>query len=462
MQIFSGLNLIFLLQLIIRTMKRPIDYLRSLIIFGLLLTCQNAFAQLPCKVLVGYYQSSWGTNIRLKDVNSNYNVICLSFFEANGADYDYLNNSVGNLTFYARQNPLLMADIPVVQAQGRKVLMSIGGANGSFKLSTTADVNTFVSKVKAIIQTYGVDGIDIDLEHNEYLNQSGTISNPSTHIANLISGLQQLLTWYQATYSKKMILTLVPETAYVTGGLSQYQTDTYGLAYLPVIEALRNDIDLLMVQLYNAGQNTGIDGVSYTNGTADYIVSQTEAIIKGFTCKSSRGTYSGLPASKVVVTLPASSNASGSGYATPAVVKSAINYLLGTGTKPGSYTLATTGGYPTLRGMATWSINEDYDGGNAYATNYASIFSCVATATEQAELVTEAMVVYPNPAQQQITIENNTISQSAPQLKIVSMIGEVWYDEQMTDTKTTIDISRFPAGLYLVKIGEATKKLIVQ
>jgi chitinase len=443
-------------------MKRSIVYLHTLIILGLLITCNKSFAQLPCKVLVGYYQSSWGTNIRLKDVNSNYNVICLSFFEANGGDSDYLNNSVSNLSFYARQNSSLIADIPVVQAQGRKVLMSIGGANGSFKLNTTADVNTFVSKVQAIIQTYGIDGIDIDLEHNEYLYQAGTISAPSTHTANLISGLQQLLTWYQTTYSKKMILTLVPETAYVTGGLSQYQTDTYGVAYLPIIEALRDDIDLLMVQLYNAGQNAGLNGVSYTNGTADYIVSQTEAIIKGFTCKSSRGVYSGLPASKVVVTLPASSGASGSGYATPAVVKSAINYLLGVGTKPGTYTLVTTGGYPDLRGMATWSINEDYDGGNTYASNYATIFSCTTTGVEQAEVSTEAMAVYPNPAQQQITIENNIISQSAAHLQIVSMIGEVWYEQELTASKITVDASNFPAGLYLVKIGEATKKLIIQ
>lgn len=419
-------------------------------------------AQLPCKVLVGYYQSSWGTDIRLKDVNSNYNVICLSFFDANGGDANYLNNSVSNLSFYARQNTSLIADIPVVQAQERKVLMSIGGANGSFKLSTTADVNTFVSKVKAIIQTYGVDGIDIDLENNEYLYQDGTISSPSTHTANLISGLQQLLTWYQTTYSKKMILTLVPETAYVTGGLSQYQTDTYGVAYLPIIEALRDDIDLLMVQLYNAGQNAGLNGVAYTNGKASYIVSQTEAIIKGFTCKSSRGIYSGFPASKVVVTLPASSNAAGSGYVVPDTVKAAIKYLMGTGPKIGKYTLVTTGGYPDLRGMATWSINEDYDGGNAYASNYATIFSCATTATEQGEALTEALAVYPNPAQQQITIENNIISQSAAHLKIVSMIGEVWYEQELTAVKTTVDVSSFPAGLYVVKIGEATKKLLIE
>jgi len=442
-------------------MKRSISYLRSLLIFGLIIHFGTSYGQLPCKVLVGYFQSNWGTNIRLKDVNSNYNVICLSFFEANGGDGNYTNNVVGNLTFPERYNSFVLADIPVVQAQGRKVLMSIGGAHGSFKLNSATDVTTFVDKVKAVIQTYKVDGIDIDLEQNVYLNQSGTISNPSAHTANLISGIRQLLTWYQTTYDKKMILTMVPETAYVTGGLSQYQTDTYGVAYLPIIEALRNDIDLLMVQLYNAGENVGLNGVAYTDGTADYIISQTEAIIKGFTCKSSRGTYSGLPASKVAVTLPAKLSAAGSGYTAPATVKSAINYLLTGIGKPGSYTLVTPGGYPDLRGMATWSINEDYDGGHAYATNYASIFSCVTTSTEQTETV-EALAVYPNPAQQQIIVQNNKASQLSSQLQIVSMIGEVWYDKELAEPEITIDVSSFPRGLYLVKIGEATQKLVIQ
>lgn len=440
-------------------MKRSLSLLFYVLIASIV--TEIAYAQLPCKVLVGYYQSSWGSYIRLKDVNSNYNVICLSFLEANGGDYNYSNNSVADLNFYATQNSNLIADIPVVQAQGKKVLMSIGGANGSFKLNTDAEMNTFVSKVKSVIQTYGVDGIDIDLENNVYLNQSGTITNPSAHISRLITGINQLLTWYQTTYGKKMILTMVPETAYVTGGLSQYQTDTYGVAYLPLIEALRDDLDLLMVQLYNAGENFGLNGVVYTHGTADYIVSQTEAIIKGFTCKSSRGVYSGLPASKVAVTLPAKASSAGGGYVTPQVAKNAINYLLGVGPKPGSYTLLTSGGYPDLRGMATWSINEDYDGSYAFATNYASIFSCVTTNVLDAQNLS-ALTIYPNPAQEQITIQSDLVHTSASRVQIIDKMGTVWYDDEITENKTVLSVSDLPSGLYMVNVGGHTQKLVVQ
>lgn len=169
--------------------------------------------------------------------------------------------------------------------------MSIGGAYGSFKLSSTTDINTFVSKVKTYIQTYSLDGIDIDLERSTYLSQvsGGTISNPEAHVTNMITAIQTLLDWYQTTYGKKMLLTFVPEVAYTVGGLSSYMSSTYGVPYLAMIEAFRDDIDLVMVQLYNAsGGSYGLDNKVYYEGTADFIVSQTEAMITGFTCVNSK------------------------------------------------------------------------------------------------------------------------------------------------------------------------------
>ena len=46
----------------------------------------------------------------------------------------------------------------------------------------------------------------------------------------------------------------------------------------------------------------GVDGGIYTQGTADFIVSQTEAVIKGF--NTSGGAFAGLPANKIAVGLP--------------------------------------------------------------------------------------------------------------------------------------------------------------
>ncbi|HSK13113.1 MAG TPA: fibronectin type III domain-containing protein, partial [Phnomibacter sp.] len=158
------------------------------------------------------------------------------------------------------------------------------------------------------------------------------------------------------------------------GGQSNY-SGVWG-GYLPVIHALRDSIDMLNVQLYNSGTMYGIDRRIYTQGTADFIVAMTEAVIKGF--QTNGGFFSGLPAHKVGVGLPACSNAAGGGYVAPATVKAAVDYLRGIGPKPGTYTLVQAGGYPDLRGMMTWSINWDRvsncGGTYGFAQNYETIF----------------------------------------------------------------------------------------
>ena len=54
-------------------------YFKILTIIGIII-CTTIKAQLPSKVLVGYWEN-WGS-LRLKDVDNRYNVLCLSFLEA--------------------------------------------------------------------------------------------------------------------------------------------------------------------------------------------------------------------------------------------------------------------------------------------------------------------------------------------------------------------------------------------
>ena len=424
----------------------------------LLLSASSAFAQLPCNVMVGYWQNSWGTAIRIKDIDANYNVICLAFLEAD-KNLVSTDNTITDLEFTPTNVAQVKADIPIVQGQGRKVLISIGGGTGSFKLNSVNDKNTLVSKVKTFITDYGVDGIDLDLEQGTYVSQAGTISNPSSHITYVITALQELLSWYQTTYSKKMILTMAPEVAYTVGGLSNYMASTYGASYLAIIEALQDDIDLVMVQLYNAsGGSYGLDNVIYYEGSADFIVSQTEAIIKGFTCKNSKGIYTGLRANQVAVALPARTNASG--YCSPAIVKSAVDYLRGTGSKPGSYTLQKVGGYKGLRGLMTWSINEDKDNGNAFVNNYASIFtSCLSTDIANIEAVS-GFQLYPNPSEDLVVVHGDDLKGKT--ISFYNSIGALVLQQQIVDAQTSIDISGYSTGLYLVNVDGEVIRLIVK
>ena len=173
----------------------------------------------------------------------------------------------------------------------------------------------------------------------------------------MIDGIREIMANHYSTHGKTLLLTMAPETNYVQGGLSDWAVNNaHGGAYLPIIEELADSIDMLNVQLYNSGTQYGLDGKVYKQGSADWILAMTEAVIVGFTANGSIGTYSGFPSSKIGVGLPGCHSSD----AVPHLeIEKALRYLRGLGPKPGNYTLLKEGGYPDIMGMMTWSINSD-------------------------------------------------------------------------------------------------------
>lgn len=113
------------------------------------------------------------------------------------------------------------AAIAAKRAAGKKVLISIGGQNGQVQLTTTAARDAFVTSVAAIIDRYGLDGLDIDFEgHSLSLNTGDTdFKNPTTPaIVNLISAVRTL----KARYGANFVLTMAPETFFVQLGYQYY------------------------------------------------------------------------------------------------------------------------------------------------------------------------------------------------------------------------------------------------
>ncbi len=331
-------------------------------------------AQIATPALVGYWHN-WNDvsapYVQLDAIDNRYNVIEVSFA---------VPTSPANMTMLFTPDVIpqnvFISKIQTLQSQGKKVLLSIGGATASIDLTTVANKNAFVNSLTALLNTYGFDGIDIDIEHGSSIQISGgTIAAPG-NIAqiNLIDAIKQIMANFQNTNSKKLLLTMAPETAYVQGGQSGFGGIWGG--YLPIIHALRDSIDVLQVQLYNSGSMYGIDANIYTQGNADFVIAMTEAVIQGF--NTAGGLFVGLPASKVAIGLPACASAAGGGFTDSASVNAAIKYLKGVGPKPGSYTLLNINGYPSLRGMMTWSVNWDATNtcGNVYqyANNYENLF----------------------------------------------------------------------------------------
>ncbi|WP_433253590.1 chitinase [Streptosporangium sp. CA-135522] len=321
------------------------------------------------RTLVGYLHASFANGsgyVRMADVPNEWDFVNLSFGEPTSV-------TSGDIRF--RRCPVaecpgvesdadFIAAIRAKQALGKKVLISIGGQNGQVQLAGTAARDKFVESVSAIIDRYGLDGLDVDFEgHSLYLNAGDTdLAAPTTPvIVNLISALKTL----KARYGARFVLTMAPETFFVQLGYRFYGPGANGSAdqragsYLPVIHALRDDLTLLHVQDYNSGPITGLDGQYHTMGNADFHVAMTDMLLAGFPIAGDpNNLFPALRPEQVAIGLPAATYA-GNGFTSVAEVHKAFDCLVkGTGCGP----YKPRGVYPNLRGLMSWSINWDrYD-----------------------------------------------------------------------------------------------------
>ncbi|WP_416069817.1 chitinase [Streptomyces sp. AK02-01A] len=338
-------------------------------------------ADLPAHALVGYLHSSFANGsgyTRMSDVPASWDVINLAFGEPTSVTSGDIRFSLCPATECPNVESAaeFKAAIKAKQAAGKKVLISIGGANGQVQLSTTAARDTFVSSVSRIIDEYGLDGLDIDFEgHSLSLNTGDTdFRSPTTPvIVNLISAIKTL----KAKYGSDFVLTMAPETFFVQLGYQYYGSGPWGGqdpragAYLPVIHALRDDLTLLHVQDYNSGSIMGLDNQYHSMGGADFHIAMTDMLLTGFpVAGDTTKVFPALRADQVAIGLPASTQA-GNGYTTPAEVNKALNCLTRK-TDCGSY--QTHGTWPALRGLMTWSINWDRFNQGEFSRNFDAYF----------------------------------------------------------------------------------------
>lgn len=428
--------------------RRMTATIRCFAVAQLVMCAPVLHAQSP--ELIGYWHNWNDANapyFHLDQVDPRYTIINLAFAEP-----------VGGSTYAMEFVPSL--DLPndfrdrvdTLRAHGKKVLASIGGANATVQLNSEQEKQTFIYLMNTLLQTWNLDGVDIDLEGASVATTGGTIAAPvDSSIIRFISAMQEVMVDYRQATGNKMFLTMAPETAYVQGGQSAFG-GIWG-AYLPIIDALRDSLDILHVQLYNSGSMYGIDAGIYNQGTADFIVSQTEAVIQGF--NTSGGFFVGLPPEKVAVGLPACSAAAGGGYVDTATVRVAMEYLLGEGPQPGIYTLQQPAGYPSLRGMMTWSINWDAvsncNGTYSYADTYERVFGDFSTGVPVVE--EEEMLLIGNPVRDVLRFNKpmNGV------LRVRDSSGRLVQSTAMNGNE--LDVRHLPCGLYLVELSGGNRIL---
>ena len=414
---------------------------------------ENGNAPLCNKVVVGYWHSfdNGTTIVKLRDVPCYYNVVDIAFIEG-ASNID--PTMVFRLdTVRVQKESEFIEDVKILKKRGVKVIGSIGGANGYVSLPDAAAKTKFVNSLIGLIDKYGFEGLDIDIESNVTLGSGDTdYQNPTVPMTkNLISACKEI----KAKYGPDFWITMAPEVAYVQGGIEAY-AGIWG-AYLPIIYGLRNELNFIHVQYYNTGGNKAPDGNTYSVATADFIVAMNDMLLSGFKLGNGQ-MFPALRQDQVAFGLPAAVGAGG-GYMAPSEVIKALNYLTKGTSFGGKYVLSKQ--FPDLRGIMTWSINWD----NKAPSNYAfgktfSQYFC--GSTNLCNVTTDAtgehsnpatFKIFPDPTADKIYLEKQMAFES---VDIYSSSGNLVRTIKNFNS-AEINISELPAGLYFIRFMDKEK-----
>ncbi|AKN71299.1 chitinase [Streptomyces sp. PBH53] len=283
---------------------------------------------LPKHAVTGYWQNfnNGATVQKLSDVPSAYDIIAVAFADATSTPgaVSFTLDSAGLGGYTVDQ---FKADVKAKQAAGKKVIISVGGEKGTVSVNDAASAANFANSVYSLMQTYGFDGVDIDLENG--LN--------ATYMTQALRALS-------AKAGPSLIITMAPQTI-------DMQSTSNG--YFQTALNIKDILTVVNMQYYNSGSMLGCDGKVYSQGTVDFLTALACIQLEG-----------GLSPSQVGLGLPASTRAAGGGYVSPTVVNNALDCLT-KGTGCGTFKPSRT--YPDLRGAMTWSTNWDATSGNAWS-----------------------------------------------------------------------------------------------
>jgi chitinase len=294
---------------------------------------------LPAHILMGYWQdfANGATPLTLADVPTSYNLVAVAFGTATTTPgqvaFSIDPTLASDLGGYTQQQ--FTDDIATLHSRGQKVILSVGGADGTISVDDAASAANFASSVYSLIQQYGFDGVDIDLENGV----------DPTYMA---SALEQL----ESDVGSSLIITLAPQTV---------DTQTTGDDYFQLALDIQPILTMINTQYYNSGTMNGCDGNVYAEGTENFITALACTELEG-----------GLSPSQVGIGVPASSSAAGGGYVDPSVVDDALDCLAAQA-NCGSF--VPPAAYPGIRGVMTWSINWDASNGYNFADTVAPYLS---------------------------------------------------------------------------------------
>ncbi|ANI30527.1 chitinase [Yersinia entomophaga] len=283
------------------------------------------------------YQGGYPKNLKINETPAAFNVVIASFMKGSG---------IPTFKPYNATDAEFRAQIGELNKQGRAVLISLGGADAHVALNNGQE-QAFADEIIRLVETYGFDGLDIDLEQ--------TAINAANNTTVIPAALKIVRAHYEQQ-GKHFIISMAPEFPYLTTGRP----------YTTYINALDGVYDFIAPQLYNQGgdgvwveevnlwlaQNNDAKKYEFLYYMADSIVNGKRGFIK-------------IPANKLVLGLPSNVDAAASGTVkNPQDVYRAFADLEKAGTP--------------IKGLMTWSVNWDQGkdkAGNAYNQAFAKAYT---------------------------------------------------------------------------------------
>ncbi|MFG1707722.1 chitinase [Nonomuraea sp. M3C6] len=286
--------------------------------------CTGGGGTLPKHFLTGYWHNfvNPAVELKLSAVPNEYDLIAVAFGEATatagevvfGLDPE-LASAVGGYT-----DAQFKADVQALHQRGKKVILSVGGEAGRVQVAGAAAATKFADSVYALMQSYGFDGVDIDLENG--LN--------ATYMAQALRSLR-------SKAGSGLIITMAPQTI---------DMQSTGMEYFKLALSIKDILTVVHTQFYNSGSMLGCDQAqAYAQGSVNFMTALACIQLEN-----------GLRPDQVALGLPAGPGAAGSGVVSPALVNQALDCLA---KRTSCGTFVPPRAYPDIRGAMTWSINWD-------------------------------------------------------------------------------------------------------
>lgn len=279
----------------------------------------------------------------LRQIPSTYTIVNMAFvgFDASTGDVveqiEVSKVNPGSATPAQRAWNFTKAVVQDLQRRKHTVVISVGGGDGGVLPCASASDERFVlNMVKGllgVVEKYGFDGVDFDLEH-----RNGDYVKCGELVAKVMKGLRRGATRRMLITMAPQMTNVMPEQPLISGGVNEL---------VPLLAYASECIDLVMPQMYNSW--AGAETIKYAE-------SYFHTLFTGFALVKGENSFPvKLTPDRVAPGYPASPHGAGSGFLPPSEVAAMIKGF------------AQNSSMGKVAGAMTWDLGWDEKAGGQFA-----------------------------------------------------------------------------------------------